>query len=96
MSRWRPVTSGIPQGSILGLVLFNIFADNTDSATECTLSKFAYDTKLCGSANTLDRGDAIQKDTGRLETSACADLMKINKAKCKVLHIVWGSPKKKK
>jgi len=88
-------TSGVPQGSVLGLVLFNIFVGNTDSGTECTLSKFANNTKLCGTVNTLEGRDNIQRDLDRHERWARAHLMNFNKAKCKILHVGQGNPKHK-
>ncbi|GAB0183795.1 cAMP-dependent protein kinase inhibitor alpha [Grus japonensis] len=87
------VTSGAPWGLVLELALFNIFVSDMDMAIECTLSKFANDTKLCGVVDMLEGRDAIQRDLDRLERWARANRMKFNKAKCKVLHVGRHNPK---
>jgi len=84
--------SGVPQGSILRPVLFNIFIGNMSSGIERILRKFADNTKLCSAVDTLEGRDDIQRDLDKLERWACVNLMKFTKSVWKVLHMDQGNP----
>jgi len=83
-SSWRPVVSGVCQGPVLGLVLFNIFVNKLDDGAEYT--------KLRGMPDMPGGGAATQKDLSRVEKSADGNLMKYNKGKHKVHYLGRNNP----
>ncbi|CAM5156864.1 unnamed protein product [Eretmochelys imbricata] len=87
LSGWREVTSGVPQVSVLGPILFNLFITDLGTKSWSLLIKFADDTKLGGIANLKKNWDIIQEDLDDLVNWSNSNRMKFNSEKCKVLHL---------
>ncbi|CAM4715701.1 unnamed protein product [Lepidochelys kempii] len=87
LSDWKEVTSGVPQGSVLGPILFNLFVTDLDTKSGNVLIKFADDTKLGATANTEKDRDIIQEDLDDLVNWSNSYRMKLNSEKCKVMHL---------
>ena len=85
-SDWTAVTSGVPQGSVLGPILFIIYVNDMDNGILGTISKFADDTKLSHRAKTERDSQKIQDDLNQLVAWSEKWQMKFNVAKCSIMH----------
>ncbi|CAM5136177.1 unnamed protein product [Eretmochelys imbricata] len=86
-SEWREVNSGVPQGSVLGSVLFNIFINDLEKGVNSKVAKFADDTKLLKIVKSQADCEELQKDLSDLGDWATKWQMKFSVDKCKVTHI---------
>lgn len=81
------MTSGVPQRSIVGIVLFDVFVSDIDSRAECNPSRFSHETMMSGAVDVDDGQDASQSGIGKLEKWTCVNIMRFNEAKYEVLHL---------
>ena len=91
-SGWQKVLSGIPQGSVLGPLLFVIFINDMPSVVKESICKlFADDCKLYRVIeNEEDRN--LQADVENLERWSKEWQLPFNETKCKVMHFGRGNP----
>ena len=86
-SSWTRVTSGIPQGSVLGPLLFVWYVNDMPEKITSTAYMFADDTKVYRNIKTHIDREVLQSDLSRLEDWSRKWQLRFNADKCKVLHI---------
>ena len=91
VSNWKSVLSGVPQGSVLGPILFLIYINDLDESITSNVLKFADDTKLFRKVNTDGDKQHLQNDLDRLVKWSEKWQMLFNFGKCKCLHTGHGN-----
>lgn len=86
-SGWRHVTSGIPQGSVLGPVLFICYVNDMPEVVSGLIKIFADDTKIYSVVKDDGSYENLQKDLLSLQQWAYKWQMRFNAGKCKCLHL---------
>ncbi len=93
-SEWAAVSSGVPQGSVLGPVLFLIYINDIDNAVTSMIKKFADDTKLYRQTESDQEANELQEDLHRIMKWSEEWQMLFNTGKCKVMHVGFNNPKR--
>ena len=86
-SEWQKVTSGIPQGSVLGPLLFLIYINDLPDGITSTIYMYADDTKLYREIKSPDDHQILQNDLSKLCTWSKKWLLKFHPKKCSCLTI---------
>ena len=86
-SSWCAVTSGVPQGSVLGPLLFTLYINDIPNIVHTNLSFFADDSKVYSVINTLEDSHRLQADLDNIQEWCQIWLLKLNLLKCKIMHV---------
>ena len=87
LSSWTHVSSGVPQGSVLGPLMFALYINDLPSLVSSQLLMFADDIKLYRSIRSVEDCFVLQNDINVILDWSRHWLLSFNVSKCKVLHI---------
>ena len=88
-SKWHNVTSGIPQGSVIGPLLFVLFINDLPELTKSDTFLFANDIKIFRTITDKNDQGILQDDLNTLEQWSNKWLLKFHPSKCK--HMTIGN-----
>ena len=91
VSSWKSVLSGVPQGSVLGPILFLVYINDLEEGVTGKILKFADDTKLLTKIKEIEDKQNLQDDIDKLVKWSEKWQMLFNFGKCKCLHIGPGN-----
>jgi len=86
-SDWSDVISGVPQGSVLGPILFNIYVSNMPSVVSSRILQFADDVKMFRTIKSFNDFVQLQQDINSLAEWTSKWQLKFNVSKCNWLHL---------
>ena len=89
-SRWAPVTSGVPQGSVLGPLLYLMYVNDLPSWMMNCMAMFADDSKLWRRIRSEEDARSLQRDLDMVEDWNDESLLELNWAKCHLMRIGHG------
>ena len=92
-SSWSQVTSGVPQGTVLGPILFLIYVNDIPNVVTSSIKLFADDTKIYRELNNVDDAFALQSDLDSLENWTKSWQVNFNSEKCEVMRITHKQDK---
>ena len=87
VSNWCNVTSGVPQGSVVGPILFNIFINDMPEYFTNTSKLYADDCKILAVVDTENQVLSLQQDINAAVSWSKLWMMELNVEKCKVMHM---------
>ena len=94
-SDWSSVISGVPQGTILGPILFIIYINDISSNITSTVKIYADDTKIYRTVNEPEDTSALQLDLNRLSDWAIKWQLCFNPEKCEVMRVTHNRDRTK-
>ena len=86
-SSWTSLTSGVPQGSIIGPLMFLLFVNDIPQITSSNIMLFADDTKLWRLIKSIDDVNILQEDLAKIVEWCQKWKLHLNVKKCKYMAI---------
>ena len=92
-SKWRAITSGVPQGSVLGPLLFVIYINDLPDKINNIFEMYADDSKVIAEVGDTNES-SLQSDINEIKNWCTRWSMCLNSSKCKIMHFGKNNPRK--